>query len=208
VLEKAFFARDARVVARALIGTCIVHVFPNGEQRVARIVETEAYRGPKDAACHARFGNTPRTRAIFGEPGTAYCFLVYGMHDCFNVVTRATGSGHAVLIRAAEPRSGLSTRADGPGRFARAFGFSRADNARSCVAPDLFFIERDARRLKIGVSARVGVGYADAHADLPLRFFDSESACVSRPPASQIGRGINQARSSRRATGQRERQTS
>ena len=186
-LPLAFFARDARTVARALIGTCIVHVI-GGVARTARIVETEAYRGPEDLACHARFGVTPRTRAIFGPPGTAYCFLVYGMHDCFNVVTREEGRGHAVLIRAAEAISGVDARADGPGRFARALAFSRADNGASCVSETLYLTARTARP-RIVVTARVGVAYAAAHAEYPLRFYDADSRVVSRPPASQIGLG-------------------
>ena len=185
-LPEAFFARDAKVVARALIGARLLHV--RGEHvQIARIAETEAYRGPKDRACHARFGETPRTRHIFGSPGTAYCFLVYGMHDCFNVVTRAAGSGHAVLLRGAVLVAD-STRADGPGRLARALGLSRTDSGRSCVSDSLFFLAKE-RRPRVGVSARVGVAYAEEDADLPLRFFDATGEGVSRPPPSQIGRG-------------------
>jgi DNA-3-methyladenine glycosylase len=196
-LPESFFARDARVVARALVGTTLVHV-KNGVARVARIVETEAYRGPTDAACHARFGKTERTRALFGPPGTAYCFLVYGMHECFNIVSRAEGSGHAVLVRGAEIVDGVDAelRADGPGRFARALGFSRKDNGRSCYGDDLFFLPRS-RRPRIKVTARVGVAYAEEHADWPLRFFDEGSEGVSRPSRAQIGRGTKNAPSRR-----------
>jgi DNA-3-methyladenine glycosylase len=136
---------------------------------------------------------------LFGPPGTAYCFLVYGMHECFNVVSRAEGSGHAVLVRAAEIVSGVGAnvdddvaereRADGPGRFARALGFSRKDNGRSCRDESLFFVPR-AKRPRIAITARVGVAYAKEHADWPLRFFDRDSDFVSRPSRSQIGRGV------------------
>jgi DNA-3-methyladenine glycosylase len=185
MLQEAFFARDARTVARALIGSYLVHETPQ-QVHIARIAETEAYRGPEDRACHARFGETPRTKAIFGRPATAYCFLVYGMHDCFNVVTRREGSGHAVLLRGATVLSGEG-RADGPGRLARVLGFSRKDNGRSCTTPSLFFAAGP--RVRVVVTPRVGVAYAEAHADLPLRFCDARGDGVSRPPASQVGRG-------------------
>src|SRR4051812_18951950 len=87
-LPRAFFERDALVLARALVGTRLVVLpsSPAGSRRIARIVETEAYRGPKDLACHARVGVTKRTRTLYGPPGHAYVFLIYGMYDCFNVV--------------------------------------------------------------------------------------------------------------------------
>lgn len=186
MLTEAFFARDARVVARALIGARLVHVVED-RVHIACIAETEAYRGPRDRACHARFGETERTRHLFGSPGTAYCFLIYGMHDCFNVVTRGTGSGHAVLVRGAVVLT-HELRADGPGRFSRALGFTRKDSGRSCMSESLFFAAPLARP-SVSVSARVGVAYAEEDADLPLRFFDAAGRGVSRPPPSQIGRG-------------------
>ena len=107
-LPRDFFERDALVVARALVGTRLVVTHtPDASPRVARIVETEAYRGPKDLACHARVGLTKRTRTLYGPPGRAYVFLIYGMYDCFNVVSFAEGKGHAVLVRAVEPVSGI-----------------------------------------------------------------------------------------------------
>jgi DNA-3-methyladenine glycosylase len=185
ILPESFYARDALVVARALIGTRIVR-----GDRVARIVETEAYRGPKDLACHARFGETPRTKPIFGPPGTGYVFLVYGMHECFNVVCNKTGSGHAVLIRAAEAIN-WDARLDGPGKLARELGITRAHNGCILHAKDaeIRLLPRVGRPT-IATSPRVGVGYADEWADLPWRFFDSESRAASRPPRSAIGRGL------------------
>ena len=183
-LTRAFFARDALVVARALVGVRIAH--RTGERTItARIVETEAYRGPKDLACHARAGLTRRTRTLFGAPGTAYVFLVYGMHECFNVVCKAEGAGHAVLVRAAEIDD---ARGDGPGRFARAMRFTRAHDGASLLE-DRIELHARASRVRVGVSARVGVGYAGEWADAPYRFFDRDSKCVSKPPKSAIGRG-------------------
>ena len=198
-LGREFFARDALIVARALVGTRIVH-----KGKVARIVETEAYRGPKDLACHARAGLTKRTKPLFGPPGHAYVFLIYGMHECFNVTCKAEGAGHAVLIRAGEiieprtpERSGGTRfalakdgeRATGPGLFARAMGFTRAHNGESLMTEHLHVLPRD-RRVRVGVSARVGVHYSGPWADRPYRFFDALSAHVSKPPKSAIGSGI------------------
>jgi DNA-3-methyladenine glycosylase len=184
-LERSFYARDALVVARALVGAYVVH----GE-RVARVVETEAYRGPTDLACHARAGLPKRTRALLGEEGHAYVFLIYGMHDCFNVVCKARGTGHAVLVRAGEPVSGLpeGARLDGPGRFARAMGITRALDGHDLLLPPLWVAAR-ASRPRIAVTARVGVAYAGEIADAPWRFYDASSRHVSRPAARFIGRG-------------------
>lgn len=181
-LPREFYARDALVVARALVGAYLVH-----GDNVARIVETEAYRGPTDAACHARAGLTKRTRALLGPPGHAYVYLVYGMHELFNVVCGGEGRGHAVLVRAGEIVDGEG-RGDGPGKIARALGLTRALDGRALDGPALFIAARD-RRPSIGVSARVGVAYAGAIAEAPWRFFDAESAHVSRPSPRLVGLG-------------------
>ena len=188
-LDPEFFARHARVVARALIGTYLVHAPERGPIRAVRIVETEAYCGPTDLACHARAGLTKRTRTLYGPPGHAYVFLIYGMYDCFNVVCFGEGRGHAVLVRGGEPVAGIApgVRTDGPGRVTRALGISRAHNDLPLTVPPLTIAPRT-KRPRTQVSARVGVGYAGAWADEPWRFFDPASAHVSRPPARLIGR--------------------
>jgi DNA-3-methyladenine glycosylase len=189
-LERPWFARDARVVARALLGCRLVHETPGSELRVARIVETEAYRGPVDLASHARAGLTKRTRTLFGEEGHAYVFFIYGMHDCFNVTCFGQGRGHAVLVRAGEPIAGFpeGARLDGPGRFTRAMGITRAlDGVDLVRGPALYLLPR-VGRVRVTTSARVGVAYAGEWADQPWRFFDAGSKSVSRPPRSAIGR--------------------
>ena len=190
-IERAFYERDALVVARALVGTHLV-VVARDDLRVARIVVTEAYRGPRDLACHARAGLTRRTRTLYGPPGHAYVFLIYGMHDCFNVVCFGEGKGHAVLVRAVEPVAGLDDAGStaGPGRLTRVLGITRTDDAVDLVSPARIFIAPRAtrRRLTVGVSPRVGVAYAGDWADKPWRFFDAASAHVSRPPKGAIGR--------------------
>jgi DNA-3-methyladenine glycosylase len=188
-LSRPFFERDALVLARALVGTRLVVRDAEG-LRVARIVETEAYRGPKDLACHARAGVTKRTRTLYGPPGHAYVFLIYGMYDCFNVVCFGEGKGHAVLIRAVEPVLGIPAGAGtaGPGRLTRALGITREDDTHDLVEGRRIFVAPRDRRPRIAVTPRVGVGYAGEWADRPWRFFDAESSHVSRPPAKAIGR--------------------
>jgi len=194
-LDRAWFGRDALLLARALLGCYLVHEDAGSGAaqaitRVARIVETEAYRGPKDLACHARAGLTPRTRTLLGEEGRAYVFLIYGMYDCFNVTCRGAGTGHAVLVRAGEPMAGFApgTRLDGPGRFARGMGISRRLNGHDLTASPLYVCERIVRP-RVQVTARVGVGYAGVWADKPWRFCDAASLHVSRPARKTIGRG-------------------
>jgi DNA-3-methyladenine glycosylase len=190
-LRRPWFSRDALVVARALIGCFLVHERgPGGEPRMSRIVETEAYRGPRDLASHARAGLTRRTRVLLGPEGHAYVFFIYGMHECFNVTCGGTGRGHAVLVRAGEPTSALEehARLDGPGRFTRAMGLSRVHNGQDLTEPPIYLCGRT-RRPRIAVSARVGVGYAGVWADRAWRFYDPTSRHVSKPPAKAIGRG-------------------
>lgn len=189
-LPRAWYARDALVVARALIGCLLVHEGPDGKTaRVARIVETEAYRGPKDLACHARAGLTRRTRSLLGEEGHAYVYFVYGMHDCFNVTCHGVGRGHAVLVRAAEPVAGFAegTRLDGPARLTRALEITRLLDGHDLTASPLYVCART-RRPRIVATPRVGVAYSGEWADRPWRFYDAASRSVSRPPKSAIGR--------------------
>jgi DNA-3-methyladenine glycosylase len=192
-IPRTWYARDALVQARSLIGCLVVHEGRAGATpRVSRIVETEAYRGARDLACHARAGLTKRTRVLLGQEGHAYVFLIYGMHDCFNVTCAGEGRGHAVLVRAGEPLLGFEglehgARLDGPGRFARGMGITRALDGHDLTEPPLYLCPRS-KRPRVAVTARVGVAYAGEWADRPWRFFDAESAHVSKPPKSAIGR--------------------
>ena len=172
-----------------MLGTVLVFESESGV-RAVRIVETEAYRGPKDLACHARVGLTKRTKTLLGPPGRGYVFLIYGMYDCFNVVGNAEGKGHAVLVRGVEPIEGVDGATNGPGKLTRALGITRLDDGVDVTRSDarIFIAERD-RRPRIAVTARVGVAYAGEWADKPWRFFDAESPYVSKPSARQIGRG-------------------
>ena len=116
-LPIAFYARQTVLVARGLLGKYLVRQLPDGI-RAGRVVEVEAYVGQQDLACHASKGRTKRTEVLFGSPGRAYVYLIYGMYHCLNVVTERLDFPAAVLIRAIEDESGLI---DGPGRVCRAY---------------------------------------------------------------------------------------
>ncbi len=169
-LAPPFFARPTLSVARALLGQLLVM-----GKRVGRIVETEAYLGPHDLACHTSKGRTARNEVMFGPPGHAYVFLIYGMHFCFNVTT---GRGAAVLIRALEPVEGLSRRADGPGRLTAALGITRAHNGLALSAPPLWLAEGTPSR-HVSRGPRIGVDYAREWAAKPYRFWERDNAHVS-----------------------------
>src|SRR5258708_6819521 len=136
-LPRSFFDRDTVLVAQELLGKHLVHVV-QGEARVGRIVETEAYLGPHDLAAHSARGLTPRTRVMFGPPGHAYVYLVYGMHWCMNVVTEEEGHASAVLLRALEPVANLEGRTQGPALLCKVMGIDRRQHGADLVGEELF----------------------------------------------------------------------
>jgi len=186
-LPLAFYARPADVVARELLGQ-VLSVRRAGRLVNARIVETEAYLGERDLACHASRGRTRRTETLYGPPGTAYVYLIYGMHHLFNVVALAEGEPHAVLVRAVEPDPPLAARTDGPGRLTRALGIDLSHNGISLLAPPITILAGTPPE-NVAVDARVGVDYAGSWSAAPLRFLDAGSRCLSRPPSLAAGRG-------------------
>lgn len=157
ILPERFFARDTVTVARDLLGKILVC---GGIS--APIVEVEAYLGMDDKAAHAARGITPRTRVIYGPPGRAYVYLIYGMHECLNLVAEPDGTPGCVLIRGV---SGIS----GPGRLTRHFRISRAHNALPVFDPSSPLTVHDAglRPPQITVTPRIGIRHC---ADWPLRF--------------------------------------
>jgi DNA-3-methyladenine glycosylase len=167
---------DTVAVARGLLGQRLVCLV-DGAWRGGRVVETEAYLGPQDLACHSSKGRTARTEVMFGPPGHAYVFLVYGMHHCVNVVT---GAGAAVLVRGLELDGG-GEGGRGPGRLTKALGITRAhDGLPLHEAPLRLEVGDAVSAPRIGVSARVGVDYAGPRwARRRLRFFVKGSRSVS-----------------------------
>jgi len=158
----------------------LVHL-DDGVRRVGRIVETEAYQGPRDLAAHSAKGRTTRTEVMFGPPGHAYVYLIYGMWNCLNVVARPEGVPHAVLVRALEPVAHLAARTWGPGLLCRAMHIDRRLNGTDLCGRRLWIERPPARHRapRIARSARIGVDYAGTWADRPWRFFDRESPYVS-----------------------------
>lgn len=156
----------------------MVHAPGKQKPRIGRIVETEAYLGPHDLACHTSKGRTKRTEPMFGPHGHAYVYLVYGMHFCLNVVT---GKGAAVLIRALEPVSEGLADSDGPAKLTKALGVTLAHNTLPLDRAPLFLAE-GSRVLSrhVTVTTRIGVDYAKEWAKAPLRFYDSRSEWVSK----------------------------
>src|SRR4051794_41637029 len=177
-LPRNFYARDAETVAKELVGKILVHVI-GGKTLHARIVETEAYVGPHDLACHAAKGRTGRTEVMFGEAGHAYVYLIYGMYDMFNIVCAGAGDAQAVLVRAAEVIDGVEGSLSGPGRFARGMGISRRENGIDLTGDRLYLLE-GTRPRKVVRTPRIGVDYAGAWKDELLRFVDAGSAAVSK----------------------------
>lgn len=178
---RAFFARGALAVARDLIGMHLVHDDGRTVRR-GRIVETEAYQGPQDLAAHSARGRTARTEVMFGPPGHAYVYFIYGFWNCLNVVTAAPGVPHAVLLRALEPLAGLTQRSSGPGLLCRAMHIDRRFNGIDLLGDELW-IERapaGAAAARIERSARVGVDYAGVWAQRLWRFCERGSPYVSR----------------------------
>ena len=191
-LPRAFYDRDTSVVARELLGAVLEARSPEGVTS-ARIVETEAYVGPDDPACHAAAGLTPRTRLLFGPPGISYVYLIYGMYWCFNAVTREEGYGSAVLVRAVAPLEGeelmrrrrpnARTRHDltnGPGKLCLALGITGAHNGAWLDEPPLRIVAGDrVPDSEVVVTPRIGITKA---AEWPLRYFVSGDPFVSKTP--------------------------
>lgn len=192
-LPASWYARETETVARDLIGAQLVSTV-DGREIVARIVETEAYIGPHDDASHAaeRIGRTVRNEAMFGTPGIAYVYRIYGVHWCLNIVTERTDYPAAVLIRAVEPLSGIvyararreagqknlpdTALTSGPGRLAQALGITGQLDAHPLDRPPLY-VRAGERRAAIERGPRIGITRA---ADWPLRFWESGNRWVSR----------------------------
>lgn len=186
-LQRKFFARGTLQVARDLLGQLLVHATPKG-RLVGRIVEVEAYRGPRDPASHAH-RMTPRSKIMWGMPGTAYVYFTYGNHACVNVVTEPEGTAGAVLLRALEPVEGLEQMrhnrgldhirllASGPGRLTQAMGIRPQHNGTDLTQGSLYIARGGNGSVHVRRSPRIGIRVAT---ERPWRFYIAGNPCVSR----------------------------
>lgn len=187
ILPRSFYDRPAIEVAKALLGKVVVH----GEC-AGRIVEVEAYLGEKDPAAHAARGLTPRTKVIYGPPGHAYVYFIYGMHECLNIVAEPEGSPGCVLIRALEPLAGieqmrarrgvtkLTDLMSGPGKLTQAMAITRELNGRDVTKGD-FTVRTDGTPEPTDylVTPRIGISVAESW---ELRFVLNNTRYASRHP--------------------------
>jgi DNA-3-methyladenine glycosylase len=196
LLKPDFFDADPRKVARALLGKLLVRKTPRGTL-AGRIVETEAYLGKGDAAAHAAAGRTARNAVLFGPPGHAYVYFIYGNHYCLNVSCLPDGVPGCVLLRALEPVAGIEAMAQardvrlgserdlrkissGPGRLTQAFRITRErDNGKSLVSAksDLHLVDDGYRVRRVEVTRRIGIVKS---AERPLRYVIAGNPFVSR----------------------------
>jgi DNA-3-methyladenine glycosylase len=189
-LPKSFYDRDTEIVARELLGAILVCRSPEGTAS-GRIVETEAYIGEHDLACHAAAGRTSRTEPLYGEPGMSYVYFIYGVHWCFNAVTRRAGLPSAVLVRAIAPVEGLglmkkrrpAARRDvdltnGPGKLCQALAITGDHNHLSLQQPPVQILCGDSvGDADVRVTPRIGITQC---ADWPLRWVIAANPYVSR----------------------------
>jgi DNA-3-methyladenine glycosylase len=163
-----------------MLGKLLVHVAHDGVRRAGRIVETEAYVGPDDAASHARNGPRGRAALMYGPAGVAYVYLIYGMYSCFNAVTERDGYPGAVLVRAIEPLENAD-RGGGPGLVCKALHIDRGCNGLDLTGSRLFLEQgADVADEDVRVGPRIGVDYAGAWASHPWRFWVADSPHLSR----------------------------
>jgi DNA-3-methyladenine glycosylase len=191
-IRRPFYEQNTLEVARQLLGKYLVRRHPEGIT-VGRIVETEAYVGPEDKACHAARGRTARTEVMFGEPGHAYVYFIYGFHYMLNIVTEREGFPAAVLIRAVEPVRGIRLMerrrgtdesrnlASGPGKLCQAFAIDRTLNGGDMCGNVLYVRDAGETSPTIVTTSRIGVDYAGEWKHKPFRFLIGGNAFVSKP---------------------------
>jgi DNA-3-methyladenine glycosylase len=191
-LPRPFYSRSTLDVASDLLGKVLVRRL-NGRKLSGKIVETEAYVGPHDLACHASKGHTPRTSIMFGDAGHTYVYMIYGFYFCLNVVTEGVGYPAAVLIRAVEPLENVDLMrrlrnnpkreidiASGPGKLCRAMSIDKRLNGEDLLGTTIWIEDRKLDPGPILTSPRVGVDYAGEYKDKPWRFYVEGNAHVSR----------------------------
>ena len=180
ILPRSFFDRETTAVARELLGKYLVNHI-GGVERIGKIVEVEAYLGEHDRASHSSRGRTERTKIMFGPPGHAYIYMVYGMYFCMNVVTEREGHASAILLRALEPVRNLEGRTKGPGLLCKAMHIDRKMNGYDLVSNDFHIGSTGGCEEPVIVKRpRIGVEYAGTWARRLLRFYLKGNLFISR----------------------------
>jgi len=199
-ISRSFYNRNTIDVSTDLLGKIIVHRYEDKEI-VARIVETESYIGAIDKAAHC-YNNkiTKRTKIMFGPPGYAYVYIIYGMYYCFNIVTESEGNGAAVLIRAAQPLEGndimalnryqkpleslnkrqIKNLTNGPGKLCKALNITKVNNGDDLTEDRLFIADDGYKSFSVGKSKRINIDYAEEAKDFEWRFFIKDNPYVSK----------------------------
>lgn len=199
-LQRSFYARDTLLVAKELLGKVLVHEV-NGVKLKGKIVETEGYIGSIDKACHAYGGRkTPKLQPLYGKPGIAYVYFIYGMYHCFNVITKREGEPEGVLIRAVEPIEGLDEMSKlrykksyeeipkskkknlttGPSKMCIALNINKENNKQDLCNGNLY-IENSKKeeKFEIAEAKRIGIDYAEEAKDFLWRFYIKDNNWVS-----------------------------
>lgn len=198
-LKKEFFSRDARIVGKELLGKLLVRKY-DGKTLISRIVETEAYIGAIDKACHAyNFKRTPRVLPLYKEAGIAYIYAIYGMYYCLNIVTGEKDDPQAVLIRAVEPINGLEEMSlnrtkkpykdlkkkeilnltSGPGKLCIALNINKSLNTHSVFSEELYLYDDGYNDFETVCCKRIGIDYAEEAVDFPWRYYIKNNDYVS-----------------------------
>jgi len=200
-LEREFYNRDSVSVAKDLLGKFLVHKV-NGEELIGKIVEVEAYMGPTDKAAHS-YGNrrTDRNEVMYGPPGYAYVYIIYGMYNCMNVVVEQPGKPQAILIRALEPVKGLEAMAQfrykkeyeelskrqvlgltsGPGKLCISLNIDRSHNGEDLCGDNIYILEDDKKEeFEIAATPRINIDYAEEAKDFLWRFLIKGNPYVSK----------------------------
>ena len=200
-LEREFYNRDSASTAKDLLGKFLVHK-RNGEELIGKIVEVEAYMGPTDKAAHS-YGNrrTDRNEVMYGPPGYAYVYIIYGMYNCMNVVVEQPGKPQAILIRALEPVKGLEAMAQfrykkkyeelskrqvlgltsGPGKLCISLNIDRSHNGEDLCGDNIYILEDDKKEeFEIAATPRINIDYAEEAKDFLWRFLIKGNPYVSK----------------------------
>lgn len=179
-LPRPFYDRETPTVAKELLGKYLIHI-SDGVERIGRIVEVEAYLGERDLASHSSKGRTERTKIMFGPPGHAYVYMIYGIYDCMNVVTEREGQAAAVLLRAIEPVKNVEGRTQGPGLLCRAMRIDRRLNGHDLTSDGFYIAAAPEEKSPVIVKRpRIGVDYAGHWAKRLLRFYIKNNPFVSK----------------------------